>query len=211
VAYPSVHTLVTIRGFQFTTEEEWAFGLRCASTAAPTQAQADAVAAAAKTWIQTSTSGYSAQTTVAAVKLAQIDTTGLYVAGSIARESFPSAATGTYGSAVVHPPQISLAMTMQSTIPRGPGHQTHVFLPGPHFPLVTATLAQISSGNAAAVLSNFRTLALAIQAAGPGNIQVMSKAHAVSANVVTLRLGRAFDTMQSRRTSIPESYDLLAL
>jgi len=211
VAYGFNHTLLTFRGKQFTTEEDWAFGLRYSGSALPTQAFADSAAAAAKTWIQTASSGYSAQTTLVAAKVAPIGTDGLYRPGEIAYESFPSAAVGTFGSAVVHPPQIALAMTLQSAQPRGPVHQTHVFLPGPHFPLATASLAQISAGNNAAVLANFRVLVLALNAIGFGSATVMSKKFANAAPVTILRCGRAFDTMRSRRTSIPESYDSLAL
>ncbi len=209
--YTGPHTLVTFRGKQFTTEEDWAFGLRFSGSATPTQAFADACAAAGKTWITTASSGYAAQTTLVAAKVAPIGADGLYVPGGIAMESFPSAAVGTFGSAVVHPPQIALAMTLQTAAPRGPVHQTHVFLPGPAFPLSTASLAQISAGNNAAVLANFRVLVLALNAVGFGSLSVMSKKFGSVGPVITLRCGRAFDTMRSRRTSIPESYDSLAL
>ncbi len=211
MAYLSQHTLLTFRGKQFTTEEDWAFGLRFYSTTPLTQAMADSCAAAGKTWITTASSGYSAQTTLVAAKVAPIATNGLYVPGAIAYESFPSSAVGSFGSAVVHPPQIALAMTLVSAIPRGPGHQTHVFLPGPHFPLATASLAQISAGNNAAVLANFKVLINTLNPLFGGPLHVMSQKYARSEAVTTLKCGRAFDTMRSRRTSIPESYDTLAL
>lgn len=211
MAYSGPHTLVTFRGKQFTNEEDWVFGLRFSGSATPTQAFADAAAAAAKTWITTASSGYAAQTTLVAAKVAPIGADGKYVPGGIAMESFPTAAVGSFASAVVHPPQIALAMTLQSAQPRGPVHQTHVYLPGPHFPLVTASLAQISAGNSAAVLANFKVFVNALNAIGFGSLSVKSKKFGQDATVLTLRLGRAFDTMRSRRTGIPESYDSLAL
>jgi hypothetical protein len=211
MAFPSNHTLLTLRGKQFTTQEDWAFGIRFSGAGTPTQAMADAAAAHAKTWITTANTGYSAQTLLTAVKLAQIGTNGLYIPGSVAIESFPTSAYGSYGSAVVHPPQIALAMTLQSVIPRGPGHQTHVFLPGPHFPVESSSSATISASNITNILANFRTMLLGFNGDGFGTAGVWSKAHAIAGTVTMLRCGRVFDTMRSRRTSIPEDYRFLAM
>lgn len=209
--YSGPHTLVTLRGKQFTTQEDWAFGMRFSGSALPTQSFADSVAAAAKTWITTASSGYSAQTVLTAVKVAPIGPDGLYRPGEVAFESFPSAAVGSFASAVVHPPQIALAMTLQSAQPRGPVHQTHCYLPGPHFPLESASSARITVANIGNVLANFRTMVLALNAIGFGSLSVKSKKFGQDATVVTLRCGRAFDTIRSRRTSIPEDYQTLAL
>jgi hypothetical protein len=211
MAYDAQHMLVTFRGKQFTSSEDWSFGLRVTPSDAPSQTDADLIADLAKTWITTASSGYAALTTLAAVKVAHIGTNGLYVPGSIAYESFPTSATGSYGSAVVHPPQIALAMTLQSSEPRGPVHQTHVFLPGPHFPLETASSARITTGQAGNVLANFRTLVNGINSNFAGNVSVMSKKFGLASTVFTLRCGRVFDTMRSRRASIGEDYQSLLL
>jgi hypothetical protein len=211
MAYAAQHILVTLRGKQFTTAEDWSFGLRLNVPSAPTQSDADLIAALAKTWITTANSGYSAQTTLTAVKVAPIGTDGKYVPAGIAYESFPTSAVGSYGSAVVHPPQIALAMSLQSAQPRGPVHQTHVFLPGPHFPLESGSSPRIAVGLIGPVLANFRTMLVGISALYVGNVQVMSKKFGLAADVTNLRCGRVFDTVRSRRTSITEDYQSLAV
>lgn len=209
--YSGPHTLVTLKGKQFTTAEDWVFGMRFSGSATPTQAFADAAAAAAKTWIQNSATGYTAQTTLTEVKVAPIGTDGLYIPGGIAISSFPSGAVGTLSSTNIHPPQIAWAMSLQSAQPRGPVHQTRVYLPGPAFAMESASSARVSVGLTGGALAPFRTMILAMNAIGFGSLSVKSKKFGQDATVVTLRLGRALDTIRSRRTSIVEDYQTLAL
>lgn len=211
MAYTGKSILMTFRGKSFTGTEDWSFGLRFPTSTLPTQALADSAAALGKTWITTASSGYAAMTSLTAVKLAPIGTDGLYQPGEIAYESFPTAAVGSYATAVIHPPQVALAMTLQTAQPRGPVHQTHVFLPGPSFAFATASLANIGASDAGNVIANFRTLVNGLNALGFGSVSVMSKKFGQVAPVITLRLGRAFDTVRSRRTSIVENYQTLAL
>jgi hypothetical protein len=211
MAYDVNHTLVTFRGSNFTGTEQWSFGMRFFGSGTPTQTMADNAAAAGKTWITTASSGYAAMTKLDAVKVAPIGTDGKYRPGLVATESFPTSATGAYATATIHPPQIALAMTLQSSQPRGPVHQTHLYLPGPAFAFASGSLANIGASDAGNVIANFRTLVIALNAAGFGNLGIFSQKFAQSAVAVTFRLGRAFDTVRSRRTSIVENYQTLAL
>lgn len=134
------------------------------------------------------------------VKGAQIGVGGLYVGGP---NIIGCDYVGSSGFAS-NPPQIALVASLV-TAERGPRYKGRIYLPAPGAG-VTMTLGTIDASNA----QPFATSTAAFIAALNALPTVGSCAVASSYNLLTVvqsvRVGRVFDTMRSRRTSIPETY-----
>jgi hypothetical protein len=144
------------------------------------------------------------------VKLARIGPDGKYNGDPFFDDGLfvPGAAGGNN-----HPPQVALACSMQ-TARRGPSGRGRIFLPAPQI----AVLAGTGLGDAAVILGvrdAFATLITNInnKAGIDANASqvVVASSKGYNTDVTTVRVGRALDTIRSRRTSLDEKYTDVAL
>lgn len=143
-------------------------------------------------------------TTLDEVKVASIGPDGKYT-----DEPFivPVAAVGGVDSALIFPPQIALAVSLE-TDRRGPTGKGRMYLPSP----VTAMQADFSI-----TLAHAEGIRLAVKTFldninnvpgadvnGPQVVVASSKGY--NTNVTGVRVGRKLDTIRSRRASLDEAY-----
>lgn len=207
--FSAPHKLVTVRGRCFGSTEQWSFGMRFGDATFPTQAMADSAAAVVKTWWTLTTSGYPNSFSLDSVKVAPIGIDGRYPASGISYESFaglPAAGGNTSNGGQI--PQAALVISLLTPVPRGRGHIGRCFLPAPGYPLNVT--GGISSAQATALLGNFRNMVLGLEGiTNMGPLGVWSKFQ-TSNQVTGFRCGLVYDTMRSRRRSIPENPVFLA-
>lgn len=159
-------------------------------------------------------SGLGDHVTLTEVKLATIGADGRYTADPFIAEV--SQAGGQTGS-VIQAPQVAHAVSLQ-TNRRGPTGMGRFFLPGPVFSLdkTTQLLPDSSRDFIAVSMQQFLN-----DLNNEPNIDVLGLQVVVASSkgynsaVTGVRVGRAFDTMRTRRRSLSEGYseplDLIAL
>lgn len=144
------------------------------------------------------------------LKLNLIGENGRYVDkfDTVIRE-WPSAGPQGTGTLFL-PPQCSLVATLETGQRRGLATRGRIFIPAPSVDVDTSGLA--SPARAEATREAVRTLITSLNAAVPGYTVVVASDGGIGRpvgafrKVTAVRVGRAVDTMQSRRKSIPESY-----
>lgn len=127
--YPERHWLLTVHWN--TPGEQAQFGLRFEhADVAPTQADVLSAANAVSTFWAAGTSDIPPSHVLTFLRLAQIDTNGKYVAGTIAVDHIYSpqvAGTGSGGN--IWPLQVSHVASLLTAMPRGIAHKGRVYLP----------------------------------------------------------------------------------
>lgn len=226
---PHAHrvTRCSILGTMFGGAEEWSTGFYIGSTAAdaalPTQAQADMIAAAWRTYFTNAASGFSGNYSTTAVKLASIGTDGKSNAADTVYSTLAPAAVGANNNGA-HPPQIALVATLASTTARGVGAKGRMYLPGIFQPVdATGHISSTAQGNMLAQLvtflravnsglGNFEQIILASHGSlnEDGSIKVGGRA-AINTNVTSVKLGNVFDTQRRRRNALREVYQTTQL
>jgi hypothetical protein len=143
------------------------------------------------------------------VKLARIGPLGTYTADPFFDDtlSVPGGAGGAN-----HPPQVALAVSLQSPR-RGASGRGRVFLPAPQLAVLSGTgLADAIA--IAAVRDAFAALVQNLNNAAGLDANVskvtISSSKGFNTDVTGIRVGRALDTIRSRRTSLDEKYTDLA-
>jgi hypothetical protein len=144
---------------------------------------------------------------VTMVKLARIGFDGKYREAPIFDDTL--AITGVSASNN-HPPQVALAVSLE-TGRRGPTGRGRIFLPAPQIEVFTGTgLAD------PAVIDGVRT-AFATFVNGLNNVAgldanaskvTVASVKGYNTDVTSIRVGRALDTIRSRRTSLEEKYSV---
>lgn len=124
-------------------------------------------------------------------------------------------AQGSGVSSVVLPPQVAVTASLQ-TAAAGARGKGRVFLPFTVHPLA-ATDFRISETDALAIANGFRLFVQGINTAAGANqdtvnavprVCVYSGADNVLRPVTQVKVGRALDTMRSRRGDLPEGYSI---
>lgn len=138
------------------------------------------------------------------IKVNQIGLDGRYTSEDTVLHEFvtPVGATG----AVAHPAQVALAVSLETGARRGLAHRGRFYIPAPKYPVAADGLISITDAEAARAGAG--AFLEAVEEALPGmNLAVMSKVGIGRRRDVTgITVGRVYDTIRSRRTSLPESY-----
>lgn len=170
------------------------------------QSQNDAVATAGVAFFADVNSNIAQWAVLTEVKSKVLLPSGLYGPGApiISSVTGPGAVGATF-----HPPQIALAVGLQTT-PRGP--QGRFYVPAPCSPVSGADLLYDTTAQAN-FLTAVHTFLVAVNSAaggGPGNANGLcvasGKGTGTNAIVSAVRVGRAFDTIRSRRRALGEAY-----
>lgn len=144
------------------------------------------------------------------VKLNLIGTNGKYASSTDTTVyDYPTPVAG--GGSGVVPAQIALAVSLVTGAKRGLASKGRFYIPVPIGTLGTDGL--LPAATSASVASQAATLINAIHAGvgGDWRVGVVSDVGAGAQREVTsLRVGRVLDTIRSRRTSLPESYQVNA-
>lgn len=127
--------------------------------------------------------------------------------GSLEQGIWTGASAGTLGP-INAPPQLAVCVTL-TTARVGPTGKGRLFLPLMHPPtLEDRRLDAASAGQIATAIRNM--ISDTNGTVGFGSVSVVSSKGAVSP-VTGVRVGRAVDTIRSRRSSLPEDYVNLAI
>lgn len=211
--YTGRHKLLTAFGTAWGGSEEWSFGIRFApgvNSNQVSQAQADnAWAVVRAMWINTNMV-IPPSFLLTGVKVAPIDTNGKYPVGEIAYEHLDPGVAGT-GGAATQSPQVCLAVTTLSDLPRGRLSHGRFYLPAPAA-LIQAT-GTINPTYATAALPVLKTMMNGLNAVPDlGTASIYSNILGVGFRTISrLKMGSALDTQRRRRNHIPESYNTLVL
>lgn len=202
-AYHSRLTFEGVRGTVAAPRETWACRLNIATVVptgdgAPTKATLDAIGA---DWDNTVGAHTTSDTILTGVKWAFIGPDGKYINDPVLSSSLN---LGGSRLQLAHVDQVSVVISLNTAM-RGARGRGRIFLPGPGVPIgdgsvMSATDAQNIATSGAALLS-------AINAKFPntGNVCVASSL-GTNSDVTSVRVGRVFDTVRSRRTSLVEGY-----
>lgn len=183
----------------------------------------DPVTTAIRTWFGDSTASgglsISSSAKLTSVKVNAIGTDGLY-ADNETNElilTTPEAGGGTAGI----PPQLSIAATLRTAVPRGAGSKGRFYPPPSALCVGLGTDGRITAANAALYATGVKTLLDAINAQyalaesgdeATGRVGVASNVGGgVFREATTVSIGRTVDTIRSRRNRIPEDYQDTAL
>lgn len=213
MTYDSAHKKLTVTGNLFGGLETFSFSIRGMSDSTPpTQADVDAFEAPLRTFFTASTTAICSQHNVTEIKLAPIGLDGRYPPGTDSVVKSPSPAMFGGGASSSHFPQLSMALSMTTALPRGRAHLGRIYLP-PLGSTVLPVSGLIDNTTVTQVLANWKTLLDAINAlAQPFTVAVMSNVGAGTHQLVTgVRAGRVMDTQRRRRRSMIENPLSLAL
>ncbi len=212
-AFPVVR--VTISGTAATGAEEWSTGFfvgaESAGASNPTQQFADAIKSAWQTFFTSATTGVSNTVTSNQVKLSQLGTDGKTIPEDTIFSTWATPINGTL-TTTLFPPQITLAATLASSLPRGLGAKGRMYLPGICHPLISGGI--ISTTNQTNIGTNLATFFNAVNTAAPVGSRVIlaSEGHkktntgALNKNVTSVKVGNVYDTQRRRRNGIRETY-----
>jgi hypothetical protein len=207
MAYPDPHWLLTFGG-SLPGGEQWTCTARLAgvhvTTSALGQAACDAYASAIDGW-WTDAVMISHMVKLGTVKLNWVDTAGHYIDTWTNRTDFDPEHANSGGMWEQHPNQIAWVVSLGTAATRGHAHAGRMFLPIPA-PKLEAN-GTVSTTDTGIGLLSAKDLINAINGVTEvsAHVCIMSKIGSGTANAVTkVGLGRALDTMRSRRRSVPE-------
>lgn len=210
------HTRITFKGHFGTAtavNEEWSFSLLKGETEWATEDGRKAVADTCKTAWQTNLGPLHANFVVLdSVRVAEIDGLGRVkrnADGSYRQsDSTGAAILGSGATSVTYPYQTAVCVSLV-TARAGATGKGRFFLPQTIHQVAT-TDARLTSANASAIATAAKAFVNAVQTAAGSNILVVSS-KGYASNVTAVKVGRALDTMRSRRENLPEEYVQLAL
>lgn len=209
MVYAQTHTYVTFQFQAYGTLEGGQFGVRCTPETEPVQAQANAILAAANTFWDSAAAGSAIGIThsLTAVKMALIQPNGKYPDGFVPIIASQPPNSGGL-SAELPIPQCAFVVTLRGPAERGIASHGRVYLPG--LAVDVGATGQYTAATVDNVLSSFRTLLLAINAAvSPGFAAIMSNLPAgrpaVVREITRLEGGLRPDVHRSRGRSIPDT------
>lgn len=207
MAYPSEHYLLAFGG-PLSTNEQWSCTLRMsAAFAAQDQAGEEAalegiVQVLTFQWAQQNP--VSGDARVSFVKYNRVGVDGKYTRETTNQVDIAPPLLSAAGG--VHPLQIALVATLETSVERGLANKGRIYLPSPWYPCSEPNRT-ISAGSAQGAATWVAGLITALNdVAGVGTVIVASKTRAGAIRPVTgVNVGTVLDTMRSRRTSLLES------
>lgn len=210
------HQLVTLSGVFGSAAapvEQWSFGLRflqnrwdTGDVALPT--------AIANAWGTSLAPLFSTSIVLTKVRAASVDATGhvgRLSSGAYMQADWNGQKSGTATQPNPYPPQVAVCVSLVTPRPDATG-KGRVFLPQVSYNL-NATDYRLGASTAQLVADGFKAFHAAVAAYNPANAGfsgnpgaqvVSSKGYA--SPVVSFRVGRALDTMRSRRNDLQEGY-----
>jgi len=211
--YTEPHWLITVGGDAWSQTETWQFGIRArvqGGANQPVDQQLLADALATPTNALFSSLAVTTQARLLWIKAASINSDGHYsYTEPPGLYTYAPAVAGT--GAIAPAPQVAIACTTLTAQARGRAARGRFYLPP--ISKTVASDGRMSITDADALEGACRTWINAINAtAQVSNCAVMSKLGAGTTNNITaVGVGRVFDTMRSRRRSLPEGRTPLAL
>lgn len=208
---------VTLSGTMWGGAEIWSTGFflgqKDADANDPTQAAADAIAAAWKTFFENANSQISSSYSFTMAKIAAIDATGHTVLDKVFYAAPLTASVGANGTARL-PSQCSLVATLTSARPRGLAAKGRMYLPGWAVAPGTDGLLTVATTvtNVATTLQTFFNAVNAsvdvpnsviLAAKGTGLLPALT---AQNDWVTGLKIGNVIDTQRRRRNGLNETY-----
>jgi hypothetical protein len=144
--------------------------------------------------------------TLRTIKYNHIGTDGRYTEDSTVLYDYGSGAPAGSGTPLF-PPQVALVVSLGTDRMRGRATHGRFYLPSPVTPVAAPALI-ISTGVRDAVLATCRTFLEDINtAADPWQLGLVSNVGTgTEAFVTSVKVGRALDTLRSRRNALPEDY-----
>lgn len=185
------------------TDESWSCSLHFHNAGAAVPMPAAAYADAIEAWMVRAGSRISAAADLAEVKFNNIDpVTGKY---SLPVSNNHVVDPVVSGVAAVGPGQLSLAVTTATALARGRGHAGRFYPPTGLPAALNGSDGTISAVIAEEVGDSAAQLINELNAVDPAYRAVVFSKVGQSVEVIThLRVGRIYDTMRSRRTSLQE-------
>jgi len=224
MAFPNHLRLVW--GGTFFTSEIWSMGITLDDTGFATdQARTvfctdnlEACATAVSTWWASTSSGGSSAAKLTWCKLNAVGEDGKYISQESEIWNYVSPVNAGAFASAVHPwapAQIALVISLLSDKRAGRGSHGRVFLPCAQFNTDGGVASPfLTSGTPTTIAAGFKDLVNDINAIGGGgpDVCIVSKSKdgpfvpAMTTKVTRVRVGNAFDTMQSRRNRLRETY-----
>jgi hypothetical protein len=180
--------------------ESWSFRLNFRPPSLSSNLQAIA-GHAADSWLSRLAPIQPTNVILRQVKCAQIGDDGKYVTDPGIVE--PGQA-GTQPGSLLYPPQVAVVVSLLTNT-RGAKGRGRIFLPAPRHPIIgNDCLLEVQAQDdirtrAAGLMSDLNEIA------GLGTVVVASSSGVLS-DVTSIRVGRALDTMRSRRRNLGEAY-----
>ena len=199
MVYPRTHSLMTIGGDGWASQEIWQFGWRFDRATVPTSAEAEISAAVQAWWVAFAPTEHVRLTHW---KWALQDISGDYPAGHVPLEHVYSPALAGSSTNMGTQAQDTIVVSLRTDLPRGRGHAGRIYPP----PRPVEVNPQGLLGNVTALLTPFVTLAQAIQNAVDSPLVVGSELASTLRPVTHLRMGQVVDTQRRRRNALPEMY-----
>jgi hypothetical protein len=218
-------------GGTFFTSEIWSCGINMSDAGAVTDdarrnwctSYLSAVAAHVKTWFQWNTSGFSSQCRLTFCKVNAVGEDGKYLDQESNTWDYPAPlAPGTLAGAAHSwaPPQIALAVSLRTGLRAGRGSVGRVFIPCAQLDTVgSGASPYVSATQALSVATAMKDFIHLLNAVDPDLVKaqvcVVSKSNAThgakTTDVNAVRIGNAFDTIQTRRNKLRETYQEIAV
>lgn len=221
MAYAFNVNRVTISGTCFGGAEIWSTGFfvgyEDAGASTPTQSDVDAIAARWATYFASSSAEIANDYLTTQVKMSELDTAGNVILDNTVYSVYTTPPAGSFG-ATQYPPQLSLAVTLKSSLTRGLGSKGRMYLPGvTHGVGSDGHISAGSIGPHADVLKTFFdgvNTDLGIR----GQVINASFGRAgtpptvgVNKEITQILLGNVFDTQRRRRNALAETYTARAI
>lgn len=196
--------------------EEWSFsvngqpGLRDGADDLTDWADLSARAESAyNLWIKPVVGPIVRLTEIRALRVAENGRTPTTPSGSFVQHVRGVDIPGTFGGTQAHVPQVAIAVSLR-TARGGPTGKGRFYLPASGYQ-TDATL-RLSEANANSIRDAAKGFLNALQATGNGEfIPVVASTKGYLSPVTSVAVGRAFDTIRSRRGDMPEGYVSAAL
>jgi len=154
-------------------------------------------------WVSGTDACLSSAATLDYVKFNECNALGHYAhPDSVRQYHFDTAPAGQ--STPLHPPQTAIAVSLLTALVRGKAHRGRMFTPA-LAAAVYASTGLVTPGNLATIATAATTLLNAINAAVPDHSVCILSTSGQSNHVTQVAVGHAFDTMQTRRKSLPEA------
>lgn len=215
VAYPLNHYLLAFGGPIRSGPEQWSCSLRMRMTGswdpavgapdgkAGEEAALASIVTRLKTWSTNQNTVIAADAKLEWVKFNLIGTNGRYVRGyTNLHEESPAVAFGV--GTCPFPNQVTLVATLRTAIGRGLASKGRIFLPCPK--IAVDNDGRISTTNQTAATNAVKALLDSLNTVESGlKVAIVSGTREGQvSDVTTVEVGRVYDTMRSRRTSLEE-------
>lgn len=184
-------------------QEQWSSGLRFGTVVQPGETALEDLYDQVYAWLSSSAINMCSYVRLNWVKLALVGIDGRYPDGVEAL--YYENPTGQAGPGQTNmPPQVSLAVTLETGVSRGRAHRGRMYLPPASlFPESDGRLTQVQATNAAVATASFLDL-ITNEMGAP--VWVMSDIGTGTTRVATdVSVGRTLDTQRRRRRSIDEA------